>query len=259
MVRPLKKRTEDDVPYTRSPGIEQSIGQALTTDPGTWSTRATITEYRNPQYLAPEVLVHLIRRALLIQDYSTARAVLTRLGERCARLLERRVRETNAFNAQDVREETLGRLYELFAEDLRNPGDGLLDYYEVRFNSAFATLRNAVIREEVAHIAPLDSLSGTDIGDGEDEEAEPVELEDLSPDADVVLCAENEELYRLIQALPPDERKAIVWKYLFDLKTESTDPAEQTVASVCGVSGSEIRSRLRAAYARLKERMEEKS
>jgi DNA-directed RNA polymerase specialized sigma24 family protein len=257
MVRPLTKRTKQGVPYTRPPGIEQSISQALTEAPAALAARSTITDRRDARYLPPEVVVHLIRHALRVPDNVTANALLMALGQRCAQLLERRVRETRAFNARDVREETLGRLYELFAEDLKNSADALLDYYEVHFNSAFATLRATVIREEIAHVGPLEALSAA--GDDDDEGSEPVELKDLSSAADVPRCAENEQLHRLIQALPPDEREAILWKYFFDLKTESTDPTEKTVASLCGVSGSEIRSRLRAAYARLKQRMEEKS
>lgn len=259
MVRPLKKRTKDGVLYTRLPGIEQSISQALSEAPATLTARPAIADRRDSRYLAPEALVHLIRHALRMQDYSTANALLACLGKRCARLLKRRVRETTAFDARHVREETLGRLYELFAEDLKNPADALLDYYEVRFNDAFATLRAGVIREEIARAAPLESLSGTGDAGDEGEDSEPIELKDLSTDADVVLSAENEQLHRLIQALPADERAAIVWKYLFGYKTESTDPTEKTVASLCGVSGSEIRSRLRAAYTRLKKWMEEKS
>lgn len=256
MVRPLKKCTEDGVPYSRPPAIERSIAQALAAAPATLLARAAISDRRNAEYLAPEVLVHLIRHALRMQDYSTANALLGCLGKRCAQMLKRRVRETTAFRASDVREETVSRLYELFAEDTKNPDDVPLDYYEVHFNKAFVTVRAGIIRKAFAHQAPLESLSDSS---DEGEDVEPVELQDLSPAADVVLCAENEQLARLIQALPRDEREAIVWKYFFNLKTESTDQTERTVASLCEVSGSEIRSRLRAAYARLKKRIEETS
>jgi DNA-directed RNA polymerase specialized sigma24 family protein len=136
----------------------------------------------------------------------------------------------------------------------------VLDYYEVHFNSAFAVLRTGVIRDELTRVMPLESVTRTDTTapDKEDEDSTLPELEDLSKRADVVLSAQNHELHRLIQQLPPAERAAVLWKYFYDLKTESADPAETTVASLCGVSGSEIRSRLRTAYARLKNRMEEK-
>jgi DNA-directed RNA polymerase specialized sigma24 family protein len=255
MPRPLTKRTEGGVPYTRPAAVERAIAQALTETPATLATRAAISDPRDPQFLALEVLVHLVRRSLRMQDWSTANAILERLGERVARSLERKVRETNAFDAHFVREESLSRLFELFAEDQRYPPSAVLDFFEVRFNRAFAALRTAVIREAIAVNAPLEPMPET-VEVTDDEDGLVPELADLSNDADVVLSAEREQLYRLIQRLPLEERQVIVYKYL-GLKTESNDPTEITVATRCGVSGSEVRSRLRAAYAHLKKWMED--
>jgi DNA-directed RNA polymerase specialized sigma24 family protein len=252
MVRPLKKCKEDGIAYTRPPKIEGILIEVLAANATTWPDRARITNKQDAQFLPPEVLVHLIRHSLRMQDHGTMYALLPRLGERCAQLLKRRVSDTNLFDAADLREEMVASLYGLFVDDLWNPEDGVLDYFEIHFNHAFATLRAGIIRKTLAASAPLDSLD-----EPADEDEAPAELADLSPDTDIVLSAENEELHRLIQALPFAEQQAIVWKYFYGLKTESTDPAERTVASVCGVSGSEIRARLRSAYARLKNRMEE--
>lgn len=256
MVRPLKKLKEDGTPYVRAPHIEVLLSQVLTAGPTTLPPRAAITAKSNPEYVPPEVLVHLIRHTLRMQDYEVANALLLRLGERCAQLLKHRVPDTTAFDAADVREEVISRLYELFVDDRQSPEEGVLDYFEVRFNHAFATLRLGVVRKALAatvDLAPLDEPAAV----AEDGDPVPVELPDLSAGADVLLSAENTQLQRLIQALPFEERQAILWKYFYDLKTESTDPHERTVASVCGVSGSQIRSRLRSAYARLKKWMEE--
>lgn len=259
MVRPLKKRNKHGQLYARPAAIEQSIAMALTQDPAAWIARAAISDRRSDQYLAPEVVVHLIRHSLRMQDYATANALLQRFAERVTRLLERHVKESSTFSANAVREETLGRFLELFADDLHEPEDGVLDFYELRFNKAFATLRAQVIRYERLRTITGESLSAPEPHDADKEEREPMEPPDLSPEADVFTSAQNAELWRLLQALPPAERDAILWKYYEDLETESTDPAKETVASRAGVSGSEIRSRLRAAYARLKKRMEEKS
>ena len=259
MVRALKKRDKTGQLYVRPQAIEQSIAAMLTQSPAGWIASAAVTDRRNTQYLAPEVVVHLIRHSLRMQDYSTANFLLQRFGERVMRLLEHRVRESRAFSAAFVREETLGRFLEFFAEDLKQPEEGVLDFYELRFDKALATLRAQVIRYERLRSTPLESVSAPEARNADEKEPDPIELPDLSPGADVVTSAENVELYRLVQALPPDERDAILWKYYTGLDTEATDPTKTTVASLAGVSGSEIRSRLRAAYARLKKRMEEKS
>jgi hypothetical protein len=258
MVRALKKRDKNGQPYTRPPAIEQTIAAALTQPATSWIARAAITKRNNAQYLAPEVIVYLIRHSLRMQDWMTANPLIQKFGERVTRMLERHVKESRAFNAGTVREETLSRFFELFADDLKNPEDGVLDYYEVHFNHSLATLRAQVIRHERLR-TPVDPLPPTAGADAEGDEPEPIELQDLSPDVDPLVCAQNAELYRFVQALPPDERDAILRKYYKDLDTESTDSTKTTVASLAEVSGSEIRSRLRAGYARLKKRMEEKS
>jgi DNA-directed RNA polymerase specialized sigma24 family protein len=259
MVRALKKRHKNGQLYVRPQAIEESIAAALIQSPESWIASAAGTDHRNSQYLAPEVVVHLIRHSLRMQDYSTANVLVQKFGERVMRLLERHVKESRAFSSAIVREETLSRFLEFFAEDLIEPDEGVLDFYELRFNRALTVLRAQVIRYERLRTTPLESVSAPELRNAEEEEPEPIELPDLSPGADVVTSAENAELYRLVQALPPDERDAILWKYYKDLDTEATDPTKTTVASLAGVSGSEIRSRLRAAYARLKKRMEEKS
>jgi len=259
MVRALNKRDKHDQLYVRPVVIEQSIATALTQSPASWVAQAPISDRRSAEYLAPEVVVHLIRHSLRMQDYGTMNRLLQKFSERVTRLLERRVKESTRFSATMVREETLGRFLELFAEDLHEPEDGVLDFYELRFNKALAALRAQVIRYERLRTPPVKARSAPESRDVEEGELEQAELSDPSLAADVLVTAENAELWRLIQALPQAERDAILWKYYEDLETESTDPAKETVASRAGVSGSEIRSRLRAAYARLKKRMEEKS
>ena len=259
MVRALKKRKKSGQPYTRPAAIEHSIAMVLRQGPVTWIARTAISDQRSDQYLAPEVVVHLIRHTLHMGDDATANRLLQKFAERVTRQLERCVKESSTFSANAVRDEALSRFLELFADDLREPEDGVLDFYEVRFNKALATLRAEVIRFERLRTGKAESLSAPEPHDAGEEEREPVEPPDLSPEADVFAFAQNAELWRLIQALPPDERGAVLWKYYDDLETESTDPAKETVASRAGVSGSEIRSRLRAAYASLKKQMEEKS
>lgn len=259
MVRALKKRDKHGQLYVRPPAVEQAIAAALSQSPASWIARAAITDRRSAEYLAPEVVVHLIRHSLRMQDFATATPLVQKFVERVVRLVERHVKESRAFSATIVREETLSRFFELFPEDMKEPEEGTLDFYELRFNKAFAALRAQVIRYERLRTTPFEPLSAPQPHNADEEEPEPIELPDLSPIADVAAAAESAELYRLVQALPPDERNAILWKYYSDHDTESTDPTKTTVASLAGVSGSEIRSRLRAAYARLKKRMEDKS
>lgn len=259
MVRPLTKCTTQGDWYTRPPPIEKSIGQALGESLATLLSRATMTDRGDPQYLASEVLVHLIRNALRSGNSQIAYALLECLGQRCVRMLRRKVRPSRLFDATDVYDEAVSRLYELFAQDAANPAVGVLDFYEVRFNKALAALRTSVIRDAIrqgsALDSPLEPLPDVETDEGLDQ----VEWASLARlDADPAGSAESAEFWRKVQKLPLPERQAILGKYVYGLKVESNDPTEITVASFCKVSGSEIRSRLRSAKALL-EGMEEQS
>jgi DNA-directed RNA polymerase specialized sigma24 family protein len=56
---------------------------------------------------------------------------------------------------------------------------------------------------------------------------------------------------RAINALPPDERKALVLVHYYGFKIESEDPGETTAATLCGVRGRTIQNRLNRAKAKL--------
>jgi DNA-directed RNA polymerase specialized sigma24 family protein len=260
MVRPLKKCNRQGVPYKRLPAIEASIGQALLDPLTTLVSRSAITDRGDPPYLDTEVLVHLIRNALSTNDSAASTALVGCLGLRCMRILRHRVRPNRLFNATDVHEETISRLYELFADDQANLSLGTLDFYEIRFNQAFAALRTTVIREELSRHAPgghpLEPLPDRQ----SDAEPDSLEWDALErAESDPERSTESAEFWRMVQSLPLAERQAVMGKYLFGYKVESTDPEELTVATLCEVSGSEIRSRLRAAVSQLQRMKEQKS
>jgi DNA-directed RNA polymerase specialized sigma24 family protein len=260
MVRPLTKCNKQGNPYQRLPAIDASIAQALQDSLTTFVSRSAVTDRDDPQYLDTEVLVHLIRNALTANDTAASTALVGCLGIRCLRILRHRVRPNRLFNATDVHEETISRLYEQFADDQANPALGTLDFYEIRFNQAFAALRTSVIREELSRHAPggrpLEPLPDRE----SDAEPDAIEWDALDrAESDPERSAESAEFWRMVQSLPLDEREAIMGKYLFGHKVESTDPEELTVATLCEVSGSEIRSRLRSAVAQLKWMKEQKS
>jgi hypothetical protein len=256
MVRALTKKTRHGTLYTRPPRIEQAIAQALTEAPATLRARAAVRERQDPRYLASEVLVHLIRNALRASDALASDTLLSCLTRRCARRLMRLVGPTNAFDAAEVRSQIMDRLYDLFTDELENPADDSLDYWEARFGDAFAKVRAQVIHAAKKHHAlfePLESRPGAD----DDDAPDTPELADPSHESDPFRQAELAQLLRAFQSMPFELQQAAFWKWQ-GYKTESNDQTETTVATLCGVSGREIRNRLAEIKARLK-RMEEES
>ena len=102
-----------------------------------------------PTTLPSECLVYFIRKAHRDHHDTIRDQLLAILLARCEATLAATLPDGRVPNAAYLRDEALGRLGELFAED--GTGDNLdeLDYFEVRFNAAFAALRTDLVRAEV--------------------------------------------------------------------------------------------------------------
>jgi hypothetical protein len=263
MVRPLTKTKKTGELYTRRPNIEACLAHAVRQAPATLRERAAVANPKDLQYLPSEALVHLSREALRTQDMVTAGTLINCLGRRCMGNLLRTIQASNLFDADEVRGEVQCKLYDLFADEAADPTNNALDFFEAQFNKAFVTLRFHVLRDvyrrNARFEAPLPTVAlAADGGEREDDVSEVGDSANEPPDCDPVMQAESHELLRRIQALPAKEREAVMLKRL-GFETESVDPQETTVATLCGVSGRAIRDRLRSAKARLKRMEEEKS
>ena len=260
MVRALTKRKETGELYTRRPEIEACLVDAVRQAPATLRQRAAISDPKDPQFLPAEALVHLGREALRAQDMATAGTLIDCLGRRCQPLLKHTIRPSNRFDAEELRAQVRDKLYDLFADEVEDPNNNALDYYEAQFNAALTTLRADVFRQVQRYqdrfVTPSPApAAAADGGEADDDELDIEDSADESPHYDPVVQMESLDALRRIQALPPKEREAFVWKGL-GFETESINPDVKTVATLCGVTGRAVRDRLRSAKARL-ERMEE--
>ena len=61
----------------------------------------------------------------------------------------------------------------------------------------------------------------------------------------------REPFVQAIEALPPDEREAVMLVHIFGYKEESENPEEETAATRCNCTGRTIRNRLTRAAAKL--------
>jgi len=253
MVQPLTKRSKTGKLYFRPPEIEAAIAAALDQDLATLSTRAAISTVTDPQYLPSEVLVHLVRHALRHSGDRTYNTLLNLLLRRCMINMYKHVPDGLGFDASFVRDEVIGRLGELFGDDAGSAGTAELDFYEIRFNRAFSKLRIDVVRVEAAKASTEPLLEIGEVSEDEIDEDALARLSQVfhSP-SDPERYAEIAELCRAIDALPPEEREAVVLRYVYGYEVESTNPAEITVASLSEVSGRTIRNRLNKALARLR-------
>ena len=244
MVRPLTKRTGSGDRYTRPPNIEAVIDAALALDWPALHQRTCVRDRRSPDYLPSECLVHLIRKAHWDRHETIRDQLLAILLGRCEATLAATLPDGRVPNAAYVRDEALGRLGELFAEDGTGENPDELDYFEVRFNAAFAALRTDLVRAEVRALRRSSPAP--------DDEAIA-----RRPDAVLHSPATLEsgvflnQLFHAIQTLPPEERDAVILCHIMGYAEEADDPAQRTAATICGVTGRTIRNRLTRAAAKL--------
>ncbi len=246
MVRPLTKRKKSGELYEHPPEIARHIEGALGQDLATLTLRAQERDPKSPEYLRSECLVHLIREAIRQAHEATYNALLPILLGRCEERLKAKIPDSVP-QAEQLREEVLGELSLLFAKDAASDASGELDFYECKFDKAFMTLRFDVLDKEAnktARRVPLsDGSTRSDEGESEGRECVPE-----------VPATQSERLDQeeLLNMLPLDERKAVILCDIMGYRDESPDPDEETAATLCGVSGRTIRSRLKRGREQLK-------
>lgn len=252
MARPLTKRNEEGEFYVRPSVVEAEIDGAMRDDLPVLRRRLLVVDKAASDYLRSETLVHLIRHAMLTGNAERRDVVLPVLLGRCEAILKGKV-SYRLPNAETIREYVLSEFSELLAADGTGEQPDELDFYECRFNLAFYALRIDVVRRELAEV------NGGVAAPDENDSDEPQAYEDAVAVLSTSLVNSEtqqspvylEELLAAIDALPPDERKAVVLVHVMGYDEESEDPNKVTAATLCDCTGRTIRNRLSRAAAKL--------
>ncbi len=263
MARPLLKKDQNGVPYSRPAAVETAIEIAMLQDCSRLQQRASERNRHVPEFLPSECLVFLIREAWRRRDEPVMNALLPPLLARCEAILRSKIPDGDLPNAAEIRETVLGDFSELFVEDGSSSDPNRLDFFECRFNLAFRTFRITRVRSELARTAHSANLTPLPTEDDDfDQSSEDDIYSRLSPAFRIPPTQINDlvrnRLLQAINKLPTEERKAVVLCHLLGVKVESEDPAEKTAATLCGVTGRTIRNRLRQAASRLSGFIEER-
>jgi len=260
MAQPLTKHHRNGKRYERPPDIERLLDLALKLAGIELKKRVAIPDRDDPGFLSSECLVHLMRDARKRKDQNTMDFIMPCLLSRCEETLRTKVPDTKYKDAANLRDEILQEFAALFAVDgTAQDKHQQLDFFECKFNLAFATFRrDAVSRERTegklfpgmpAFVEQEDSVSD----DATFSKLAKVLGQPATHEHRLLLA----ELNHAIDTLPPDERQAAVLHWRVGYEIESENPDKLTVAKLCNVTGKTIYNRLKRAAQKLSRFKEE--
>lgn len=256
MAQPLTKTEPDGALYRRPAGVEAQVDAAVLLTVPDLRRRLLVTDRNDAAYLCSECLVYLLRHGRRAGDQALMSAVLPVLLGRCEANLLVTVPDGRMPDAASLRQEILDELTELVVLDGVGENPNELDFYECRFSKAFRTLRIDAVRraarrrKEIVDVAALPPSES---------KGEPNAYEDAFArvsDAFKIFPTQEWDTFRepflkAIEALPPDERDAVILVHVLGYKEESEDPEEETAATRCNCTGRTIRNRLTRAAGKL--------
>lgn len=253
MARALTKRKLDGTLYVRPATIEQQIDEVSSLSLLELRQRLMVVDKKAGGYLHNETLVHLIRLSILENRPEVSGVILQVLLVRC----EKNLRFTVSDDLRDaamVREDILGEFSERLALDSTTE-PGVLDYYEVHFNSAFAALRINVVRKALTRLKYESEPESADLPDddlfGQPDSLVKKLIDNLSEPPTQEWQLLGSSIVEEINKLPREERKAVILVHYYGYPQSSDDPTQITAATLCNCTPRTIYNRLQRAEKKL--------
>jgi hypothetical protein len=237
--------------YTRRQEVEAEIEELLTLGEDAMLGRCALERGR-PGHVATEALLHMLRSQRSNPDTPAGLRLFKLLSERVHRTLPRAEgQEEVSLTKQQIRELTYDRFVDLLLAD-RHAYEERLDYYEINFNAALASLRltaqKKVWRED---------NHTTGLGSSEEDAELSAEVEEAAGTYDPLSAeALDDSIYRsrldaAIDGLPPIQRR-IIEMLRQGIPIDSQDPSVVTIRSTLGKAEKTIRNQRDKAFARLR-------
>lgn len=253
----LKSKDKNGAPFIRPPEIEACLIRLESLDAAARLGAVAITSRKSDGYVPSEVLIYFLRRAWAVGAKIEFKKIFELLMKRVGQSLCSTISDARMAGAQGIREEVMGRFSERIAKDC-NGRFVMLDFFEVRFDMAFARFRMTVLRQ----IGPASVLTEPLSTDGD-------EGQDISPEVEAAAAdflggdpkkiddpAFRFELDAAINALPDDQRRVVgLWRQGFQV--HSKDPNIMTISKMLNCDERTVRNRKVRACQALKAALQE--
>lgn len=257
MPEPLKSRDRHGSPFNRPPEIEACLTKLESLDASARLQAFAIGSRKSTGYVPSEALTYFLRRAHATGSKNEFKQIFGVLMKRVGQSLIATVSDSRMAGAQGIRDEIMGRFAERIAKDC-NGRFVMLDFFEVRFDLAFARFRKSVLRQ----IGPLSVLTEPLAADGEAGQEISREVEEAAADflggdpQKIDDPAFRLELSAAIDALP-DDQKRVVGLLQQGFQIDSKDPNIMTIAKMLQCDERTVRNRRDRAYKTLRSVLQE--
>ncbi len=257
IVNSLRKRRLNGELYERVPKVEALIAELAALPRDELIAKAAVTKRSDPAYVPSECLVYFIRASRHDNNEAWFERLYRILIERVLRSLPRSESsdgKTESLTRGAVRDKVFSRFVELLSTDRATYVDKL-DYFEVRFDGAVASMRRDAQEQawrDENRSRPLEY-------DEESGELSP-EVEAAAGAHDPFAASDfDNAAYRLrldaaIEALPPEQSRIIhMLRQGFPIDSKEADV--MTIAKALGRSEKTIRTYRDKAFAALRTAM----
>jgi hypothetical protein len=257
IVTPLRKRRLSGELYERDPKIKALVTELVALSRDELIARAAITKRSDPRYVPSECLIYFIRASRRDNGEAWFERLYRTLTERVLRSLPKAESpdgKTESLTRGIVRDKVFGRFVELLSADRTDYVDKL-DYFEVRFDGAMASLRR-----DAQEQAWRDENRSRPLEYDEDSGELSPEVEAAAGTHDPLAASDfDDPAYRsrldaAIGALPTEQSR-IIHMLKQGLPIDSKEPDVMTIAKALGRSEKTVRTYRDKAFAALRAAM----
>lgn len=256
MVRPLRKKTRQGVPYTRRPVVETAIADLERLDLTELVARCQLWPASITGFVSNEAILYFVRTTASSSRHHAS--LLRILMGRTLRLLPK-PDKTNSMTTDmrllAIRDRVMDALVDMLLSDQTTYEDKL-DYFEVNFNGALKK-----DRMDASTQVQIELNRSTELMNEDEEVFAEVEqaIEHYDPFDPDELDKKNyrQLLERAIDTLPPLQKR-IVEMWRLEIPIISSDPSVLTISRALGKAEKTIRNQRDRAFATLRRRLERK-